>query len=101
MFRDPVNKSADVSVDTRLVLLAAAVAPAHNTNNIVGAIMLTHQRAAGVALQGTERRISYCHDEHCQKEYLNKRSQQSQTWQESTPPPMLPAQNMLSSRESP
>lgn len=52
MVSDPVNESADVGVDTRLVLLAAAVAPAHHPNNIMGPVTLAHQRASRVTLQG-------------------------------------------------
>lgn len=54
MTGDPVHKSADIGVDTRLVLLAAAVAPAHHTNNIVGPITVTHQRSTGVTLHREE-----------------------------------------------
>jgi len=52
MTSDPGNKSADVGVNSGLVLLAAAVAPTHNTDDIVGPVTLTHQRAPGVPLQG-------------------------------------------------
>lgn len=52
MMCDPVNKCANVGVDAGLVLLAAAVSPAHHTDNIVGPVALAHQRAARVPLQG-------------------------------------------------
>lgn len=52
MMSDPVNKPANVGVDAGLVLLAAAVSPAHHTDNIVGPVTLAHQRAARVPLQG-------------------------------------------------
>lgn len=51
MMNDPVDKSAHVGVDARLVLLAAAVSPAHHADSVVGAVMLAHQRAARVTLQ--------------------------------------------------
>ena len=52
MRSNPVNKSADIGVDTGLVLLPAAVAPAHHADDVVGPITLAHQRAARVTLQG-------------------------------------------------
>lgn len=52
MRSDPVNKSADVGVDTGLVLLPAAVAPAYHSDDVVGPIALAHQGAARVTLQG-------------------------------------------------
>lgn len=57
MRSDPVNKSADVGVDTGLVLLPAAVAPAHHANDVVGPIALTHQGAPRVTLQGHGRDV--------------------------------------------
>lgn len=104
MMCDPVNKCANVGVDAGLVLLAAAVSPAHHTDNIVGPVALAHQRAARVPLQG--RRGGFHQGSPPLFFYHHKKKQNhtlslSQTWQESTPPFMLPAQNMLSSSESP
>lgn len=59
MMGDPVHKSADAGVDAGLVLLAAAVAPAHHTDNIVGPVTLTHQGPPGVTLQGQRGGFSF------------------------------------------
>ena len=40
---DPAGECVDVGVDTGLVPLPTAVAPAHHTGDVMGAIVLTHQ----------------------------------------------------------
>lgn len=49
---DPAGEGVDVGVDARLVLLAAAVAPAHHAGDVEGSIVLAHQRSTRVALEG-------------------------------------------------
>lgn len=48
---DPVDELAHAGVDARLVLLPAAVSPAHHANDVMGPVTFTHQRATRVALQ--------------------------------------------------
>lgn len=105
MTSDPVDESAHVGVDARLVLLAAAVSPTHHTDGVVGAVTLAHQRAARVALRRQTRVFcfftSFLSLHYQPSEEAKNHPLFAQTWQESTPPFMLPAQNMLSSSASP
>lgn len=48
---DPVVELDHVGVHARLVRLTAAVSPAHQANNGMGPVTLTHQRATRVALK--------------------------------------------------
>lgn len=57
---NPADESPDVGVDTWLVLLAAAVAPAHHSNNVVSPVPLAHQRPARVTLQGQRKSFTAC-----------------------------------------
>lgn len=100
---DPVDKSAHVGVNAWLVLLAAAVSPAHHADSVVGAVTLAHKRAARVPLRRQTRFFTSFISLHNHPSEKKKTWNPlfAQTWQESTPPFMLPAQNMLSSSASP
>lgn len=48
---DPAGERVDVGVDARLVLLTAAVAPAHHTGDVVCSVIRAHQGSTRVALE--------------------------------------------------
>lgn len=90
---DPAGKLVDISIDSRFVLLSAAVPPAHHTADVVASIWLTHQWSAWVTLQRHRR------SDASQRPRLGAFNRH--TWQESMPPCRVPAQNMLLSRTLP